>query len=155
MSYFTTDDPGYVNDTGPRDNSTAADFEHNQPVKAVIGKPNLPKGTQIRGLNREGRETARLDTPTSSGGQPPNSAEYFNVGKDCMKKAVKNDYNPPDNLLQDYDKVVKDFAEKFPPHVHQQVYARPANELPAVEKRAYPARCCLLLMARSNLSSVL
>jgi hypothetical protein len=43
MTYSTTDDPGYVKDTGPRGNPTAADFEHNQPVKAVIGKPNLPK----------------------------------------------------------------------------------------------------------------
>ncbi|KAJ7854079.1 hypothetical protein B0H14DRAFT_2757256 [Mycena olivaceomarginata] len=137
MTYLTTDDPGYVSDTGPRDNPTAADFEQKQPVKAVIGKPNLPNGSRIRGLNREGRATARIDTPIRSGGRPPNSAEYFNVGKDCIKKAVKNGYNLPDNLLQDYDKVVKDFAEKFPPHVHQQVYARPANEQPAIEKRVY------------------
>ncbi|KAJ7348348.1 hypothetical protein DFH08DRAFT_808085 [Mycena albidolilacea] len=139
MTYFTTDDPGNVNDTGPRDNPTAADFEHNQPVKAVIGKSSLPKGTQIRALNREGRATARIDPPTRSDGRPPKSAEYFNVGKDCMKKGVKNDYNPPDNLPQDYDKVTKDFADKFPPRVHQQLYTtRPANEQPAVEKRVYP-----------------
>ncbi|KAJ7348345.1 hypothetical protein DFH08DRAFT_1079845 [Mycena albidolilacea] len=149
MTYLTTDDPGYVSDTGPRDNPTAADFEQKQPVKAVIGKPNLPNGSRIRGLNREGRATARIVYSNPQWRSVTKISRVFNVGKDCIKKAIKNDYSPPDDPLQDYNKVSKEFTEKFPPHLHAKHYIdsdplsveqRPMEKRKGVEEDA--AKAC-------------
>ncbi|KAJ7041436.1 hypothetical protein C8F04DRAFT_1177270 [Mycena alexandri] len=99
---------GYESDTGPRDIPTVANFEKKEPVKTVIGRPQL--GHRV--LNRKGRAMCRI--VHAHGWEVPDLVRIFNVDRKAIKKAIDNKYLPPDDSSKDYDFVEEDIKQKFP-----------------------------------------
>ncbi|KAJ6474487.1 hypothetical protein C8R47DRAFT_1199514 [Mycena vitilis] len=104
----TADDSDYHSDTGAKENPTGFNFEHNQPVKAS----SRPVGYHHRVLDREGRAICRI--VAAHGWIARDIAHVFSLPSEPIRKAIKNQYVPPDNASRDYTFVTEELAEKFP-----------------------------------------
>jgi hypothetical protein len=89
-------------------------------------------------MNRKGRAIARIVHSDPQWESIADISYIFNVGHDCIKRAVQNNYSPPDDALKDYEKVEKEFRDKFPPELHALRWAN--QSVIQVEKRASAER---------------
>ncbi|KAJ7611349.1 hypothetical protein DFH06DRAFT_1244892 [Mycena polygramma] len=106
--FTTADDSDYHSDTGAKENPTVFNFEHKQPVKAS----SRPVGYHHRVLNREGRAICRI--VAAHGWIATDIAQIFSLPPRPIRKAIKNEYVPPDNVSKDHIVVTKELAGKFP-----------------------------------------
>ncbi|KAJ6605380.1 hypothetical protein DFH09DRAFT_1300110 [Mycena vulgaris] len=115
MSLLTsTNGPGqYSRENKYLINPTPWNFENNERLKPVPGRPVLPINRCLRALNPTGRAICRLMTQHKW--EVPDLAYIFNIPQSSILKAVKNSYDPPDDLSEDYDLVGPEFRQKFPP----------------------------------------
>ncbi|KAJ7854076.1 hypothetical protein B0H14DRAFT_2757237 [Mycena olivaceomarginata] len=130
MVFLTTDDPGYESDTGPRSNPTVSNFENNRPVETVMGQ--VQGGRAARQMNRRGRAIARIVHSDPQWESIANISYIFNVGHDCI--------NGPSKTTTDYEKVEKEFRDKFPPELHALRWANQWKESRRRAPNGYPVK---------------
>ncbi|KAJ7173100.1 hypothetical protein C8R43DRAFT_680855 [Mycena crocata] len=94
----------------PNPNPTCRHFRDNTPVDVVrTAGPNsrFPK------LDRKGRAICRIMHPYL--GNYTKIAVIFGITHNRVRKAVLNDYSPPDDVSEDYEYAGQEFQDEFPP----------------------------------------
>ncbi|KAJ7627345.1 hypothetical protein FB45DRAFT_921109, partial [Roridomyces roridus] len=122
---------GYESDTGARDNPTCQNFKTDTPVLKTIQFPVTSNNFKL--LNREGRAICRI--VHAHDWTALRIAHIFDIPPKRVKKAIQNEYAPPDVVSEDYERVKDpEFARYFPP-VHS--WSRPGSPLTAMEESEY------------------
>ncbi|KAJ6618762.1 hypothetical protein B0H10DRAFT_2029059 [Mycena sp. CBHHK59/15] len=93
--------------TEDNNNPTCRHFKDNRPVEKAGTSGDLPR------LDREGRAICRIMYPHI--GSYTRIAAIFGITHTRVRRAVLNQYSPPDDITDDYDYAGQEFKQEYPP----------------------------------------